>query len=357
VASVLLIGPDRGRSSGLRSILREDGHRVRWIRSVSGWRSAERESLPELVVAATESADAVLSEGRTRVRGFPAPVLFVQGEGEFSRDLFVEERLIDRLEAPFMSEEFLARVDALVRVRRVILRAESSRRDRSRGDDPPNRFSALGDRLTALLGTRVPRYAKPVGPYMEVAARVADWADRRDAFEPGHAERVASYCGMMADGLGLEDGRANALLRAAMLHDIGKIAIPVEVLHQRGPLQDNQMRLVRTHAQKGANLLKALDRDDEVAVTVLYHHEMVDGSGYFGKSGNDIPLTSRVLAVAECYDAMVHSGVRERVSSDQALKRLHALKDSKYDEACVDALSRALEPKQTSIPVSRILPT
>ena len=80
--------------------------------------------------------------------------------------------------------------------------------------------------MAALLGSRIPALSKPLEPYLEVAARVADWADRRDAFEPGHAERVTSFCAMMAETLRLDDHGTASLLRAAMLHDIGKVALP-----------------------------------------------------------------------------------------------------------------------------------
>jgi len=247
-----------------------------------------------------------------------------------------------------MHEELLARIDALVRVRRVIYR-EPDAGELEQTASP--RAQGLGRRLLTLLGSRIPRHEKPLGPYLEVAARLADWADRRDAFEPGHAERVTSLCAMMADGMGLGDQESSALLRAAMLHDIGKVALPVEVLHQQSPLVESQMRLIRTHPKRGATLLRALDRDDEVADTILYHHERPDGQGYYGKDRDEIPRTARILAVAEVYDAMTNCRVRERLPSDRALDLVQASRDESLDADCVNALVDKLKPRPRSIPL------
>src|SRR5262249_28994491 len=157
-------------------------------------------------------------------------------------------------------------------------------------------WRAAARRVRALLGARIPRIAKPPGPYLEVAARVADWTDRRDGFEPGHAERVTAFAAMIADQPDLPDNEASPLLRAATLHDIGKGALPVEVLRRRGPLEDRQIRLLRTHAERGATILRALDRDETVAEAILHHHESIDGSGYNGRVGEAIPRAARILA-------------------------------------------------------------
>lgn len=349
MAEVLLLGEEKDRASGLRALLRQDGHRVLVVREIDRWRERERETSPDLVVAAVASPDPVLYAPSRPARGFPAPLLFVQHEAESYREAHFDERIVDRIESPFMAEEFLGRVDALVRVRKIVLREELPAGGPR--DDAP-RIRGLAARLAAALGTRVPRFEKPPAPYLEVAARVADWADRRDGFEPGHAERVTSFAAMIADELGLRDGETAALLRAAMLHDIGKVALPVEVLRQRGPLEEKQIRLLRTHADRGARLLRALDRDDAVADAIRYHHERVDGGGYHGKRGEDIPLAARILAVAEAFDAMTTSTVRPRLTPERAQGTLRDERGSQFDPTCVDALCRALRPRPASVRLS-----
>lgn len=357
MSKILLVGPNRERASGIRSLMKEDGHEVAWARIVEGWVDAEREILPDLVIAAVSECDRMLEAGGRKPRGFPAPLLFVQNEADLFQEQFEPDRLIDQITSPFMREELLARADALIRVRKVIRRSgveQLSEVEEDDGSEQTGTFKRLGRQLTAVLGSRVPRYSKPLGPYAEVAARVADWADRRDGMEPGHAERVTMFCNMIAEGLRLPRDQANSLLRAAMLHDIGKVGIPMELLKKEGPLEEDQMRLMRTHPQKGAALMRALDRDEEVVRTILYHHERPDGTGYYGKSGKGVPVTSRVLAVAETYDAMTRSQVRAQISPEDALEYLKQGRGHMFDADCVDALSDVLQPRRTCIPLSSV---
>ncbi len=352
MARVLLIGPERQRASGVRSILRHEGHQVVWLRSVDRWRLHEREVQPELVVATVAAPDGILSRRPMRpLAGFPAPLLFVQQEGDFLGDPHTEERLIDRLHSPFMGEELSGRVDALIRVRRVIRRQPVDDRRRVSRESSSS-LGGLSRKVASWVNPGIPEQDSPQGPYIEVAARVADWADRRDAFEPGHAARVSGFCGMIAEGLRLDEKETSELLRAAMLHDIGKVALPVEMLHHKGPLEETQMRLIRTHPAKGAALLRALDPDDKAAQVVLCHHERPDGSGYYGKPPEGVPRTAYVLSVAEEYDAMTSSQVRAPLSSTRAMKVLEEGKGRRYDPCCVEALIDSLKPKTSRIQLS-----
>jgi putative nucleotidyltransferase with HDIG domain len=237
-------------------------------------------------------------------------------------------------------------VDALVRVRRVVMRHE--RGDGAEGVQA-RALGRWGSALASLLRSRVPRHVKPPAPYLEVAARVAQWSDRRDGFEPGHAERVTNFAAMIADEFGLADGETAALLRAAMLHDVGKAALPIDILRQTTPLEESQMRLVRTHPERGAAILRALDKDDAVADAILYHHENVDGTGYYGRKNDAIPRASRILAVAEGFDAMTTSIVRKRLSTEAAIGRMRERRGGQWDGECVDALVGALRPTPRSI--------
>jgi len=345
MSTILLVGADRNRTGGVRSILRGGGYRVRQCRSVAQWSDYEREVAPDLVVAAVESIVPVIAAGRATGRGFRTPVLWVDEDG-FSPCPFRRDRLVDRMASPFSSRQLLGRVDGLIRVQQVILRQP---------------VEPLADRLRHLsrrdvggfFARRNRRQATddPALPYRDVASRVADWADRRDAFEPGHADRVASLAAMIGEGLGLPDGEAGALLRAAMLHDIGKIALPVELLHQRTPLDDHQTQQIRTHPRKGAGLLRALEPNPKVADTILYHHERPDGKGYYGE-WETVPRTARALAVAEVFDAMLSSQFRKTMTVPEALDGIVAMKGQSLDSDCVEALASKLAPRARAIPLS-----
>lgn len=346
LARVLLFGHDRDLVRGVHALLRDDGHEVRRIARAAVAPEEERDAGPEVVVCAGDPGG--LPRAAAAI-GFAAPLLCVHapdrpGAGER------EDRLVDRLASPFMREEFLARVDALVRVRRIVLRHGGS-------DGPSAARGAgrsLGGRVARFFGRRRSPVSRPAGPYLEVSAQVARWAEGRDGIELGHADRVATYCGMMAGALHLSEAESALLIRAALLHDIGKVALPTGLLTRPGPLTDEQMRLLRTHPERGARLLRALEDASDVTRTVLYHHERADGSGYYGKTGDQTPPTSRVLAVAETFDAMTRSRVRDTVSVEDALDRLEDGRGERYDADCVDALRAALRPRRPSVPVSSI---
>ena len=160
----------------------------------------------------------------------------------------------------------------------------------------------------------------------------------------------------LGDGFGLGVSETTTLLRAAMLHDIGKVAVPVEVLHQKQPLDAEQRRLIRTHPQRGADLLRALDSDEQVADAILYHHECPDGSGYYGQAADRTSRAARILAVAEVYDAMTSSQVKQPLRRDEALDQLAARKGRTLDADCVEALIDTLRPKPGVLPLSPLFP-
>lgn len=342
MAEILLIGEDRDRAGAIRPHLRGGGHNVTWTRTVNDWSEAEEKTRPEVVVAAVESPDELLRVRRQATRGFAPPILFVHYESDLTAERNLDERLVDRVSCPFLPEELLARVDALVKVRRIVMRSKVQ--EEARGG-----ITGFGQSIRSILSRTGRRDPLPSTPYLEVSMRLADWTDRRDMFEPGHAGRVASFCAMMADGIDLPDHEVGVLLRAAMLHDIGKVTVPFEILRQEGPLDETKMRLVRTHPERGAALVRALESSEEVARTILYHHERPDGKGYYGKPREAVPRPARMLAVAEAYDAMTATRWRAPVFQTEALGILRDQRGESFDEESVDALARSLAPRSRRI--------
>jgi putative nucleotidyltransferase with HDIG domain len=334
MARVLVVSPERRRGREIGDVLRRDGHDVELHEDASAWSEREAVSGPEIVVAPVDTTAEILGGAAARRRGFPAPLLLVQRDDDLLPDVDLDHRLVDRIVTPYERQDLLARVDALVRVRRVVLGAATPGSDRGGGRG----WRALGRRCAEALGARDPA-RRSIGPYHEVACRVARWADRRDAFAPGHAERVTALCALMAEPLELDDHETATLLRAGLLHDIGKIAVPVEVLHQRTPLDAGQRSMIRTHPRRGAALLRQLGNDDDVAHVILHHHEQPDGRGYYGVPPDAVPRAARILAVAEVYDGMTTTRLRRPLAPSEALERLGGMKDAQLDAAAVDALA------------------
>ncbi len=136
-----------------------------------------------------------------------------------------------------------------------------------------------------------------------------------------------------------------------MLHDIGKVALPVELLHQRTPLQEHQTHWIRSHPRRGAELLRALDPQVGLAKTILYHHERPDGSGYYGE-WRAVPRTARALAVAEVFDAMLSSRIKTPLPREEAIRQLDQMKGRTLDTDCVEALLSKLKRRADTIPIS-----
>ena len=207
MANILLLGAEKPRTSGIASLLRQDRHVVYHLKDVRSWQNAARTRDFDLIVVACPPSESILAVGAREGGGFPAPILIVQEDSKRPNALRLDDRVIDRMSLPFTVEDLLARVDALVRVRRVVrqLRAASDGGDASAHADlqPFGKLSNIANRVSSILNARVTGFSRPPAPYVEVAARVAAWADRRDAFEPGHSERVSVYSALIADKIGL----------------------------------------------------------------------------------------------------------------------------------------------------------
>jgi putative nucleotidyltransferase with HDIG domain len=134
-----------------------------------------------------------------------------------------------------------------------------------------------------------------------------------------------------------------------LLHDIGKLQVPDEILKKPGPLTDHEYAVVKRHPEWGAQLLRELGGFPDVARdVVLRHHERLDGSGYpHGAAGDDLDLDTRILAVCDVYDALVSERVyREPWTHDRALAILEEGAGELFDERCIEALARVLEPRR-----------
>jgi putative two-component system response regulator len=168
---------------------------------------------------------------------------------------------------------------------------------------------------------------------------VADALEAKDVFIHGHARRVSGYSAALGRRLGLDETSLERLSLAAFLHDIGKIGTPESVLLKPGPLTDEERAVIRLHAKRGARMLAGMVDMDEVVEAVLHHHEHFDGTGYPNLlQGEQIPLLSRIILVADAYDAMTSPRpFREACSHEQALEQLLRGAGAQFDPEVVRA--------------------
>ena len=167
--------------------------------------------------------------------------------------------------------------------------------------------------------------------------------DSKDTYTGEHSQAVAQLVGAMARELELDDETTEQLKLAGLLHDLGKIAIPDTLLRKPGCLEPDERRLVRSHVQFGHSLLEGLGIEP-VDSWVLHHHEHWDGSGYpNGLAGEEIPLGSRVILVADAYDAMTSDRTyRTASTATQALAEIRRRAGTQFDPAIVSALERCV---------------
>jgi diguanylate cyclase (GGDEF)-like protein/putative nucleotidyltransferase with HDIG domain len=175
------------------------------------------------------------------------------------------------------------------------------------------------------------------------AASLARAVDARDVYTGSHSQRVADLAARTARRLGLPDEEVELTRLAASLHDLGKLAIPEEILRKPGPLTDPERMVLERHPQIGFRMLESLGVDP-VADWVLHHHERWDGSGYpDGLPGDRIPLGARIIFVADAYDAMTSERVyRRRVAPQHAIAELERCAGSQFDPEIVAALANEL---------------
>jgi diguanylate cyclase (GGDEF)-like protein/putative nucleotidyltransferase with HDIG domain len=175
------------------------------------------------------------------------------------------------------------------------------------------------------------------------AASLARAVDARDAYTGSHSQRVAELAARTARRLGLPDEDVELTRLAASLHDLGKLAIPEEILRKPGPLTEPERMVLERHPQIGFRMLESLGVDP-VADWVLHHHERWDGTGYPDRlPGERIPLCARIIFVADAYDAMTSERVyRRRVASEQAIAELQRCAGSQFDPDVVDAFAAEL---------------
>ncbi len=157
--------------------------------------------------------------------------------------------------------------------------------------------------------------------------------EARDPYTRGHSERVAHYAALLGGELGLSMDEIERLWLAGLLHDIGKIGVPDAILHKPGPLTEEEYRRVKQHCQVAVQILSPISGLRHVIPFVLSHHERVDGKGYpNGLAGEAIPLSARILAVADGFEAMTsHRAYRQAYSTERALEILEEGAGTQWD--------------------------
>ncbi|MFB5088378.1 HD-GYP domain-containing protein [Psychrobacillus sp. PGGUH221] len=176
---------------------------------------------------------------------------------------------------------------------------------------------------------------------LELTKALANALDSRDTYTLHHSENVARYAVEIAEKMKLSKDLCNIIHIGGLLHDIGKIGIPENILTKPGKLTNDEYELIKTHPKIGYDIIKHVEsfHNNGVLDIVLYHHERFDGKGYpTGLQGNQIPLVARIVAVADTFDAMTSKRVyREKeLDIEYTLNEIRKNKSTQFDPEVVD---------------------
>ncbi|MEK7817477.1 MAG: HD domain-containing phosphohydrolase, partial [Actinomycetota bacterium] len=180
-----------------------------------------------------------------------------------------------------------------------------------------------------------------------VIGALASTVERRDPYTAGHQQRVAKLGAALAEEMGLPEESIEGLRMAGTLHDLGKIAVPAEILSKPGTISEYEFSIIKNHPQIGYEILKEIEFPWDIARIVHEHHERIDGSGYpQGLSGEDIMLEARIMAVADTVEAMAsHRPYRPSLGMKAALEEIQKYKGKLYDADAVDVCIRLCHQK------------
>jgi len=180
---------------------------------------------------------------------------------------------------------------------------------------------------------------------------MSEIVESRDPYTAGHQKRVADIACAIAEEMNLSFEMINGIRMAAMIHDIGKMYIPAEILSKPGVLSDLEFSMMKSHPEVGYNILKNIEFNHPIAETVYQHHERIDGSGYpRGMAGDEILLEAKIIAVADVVEAMgSHRPYRPALGIERALEEITNRRGIAYDPEIVDACLKLFREEKIKV--------
>ena len=179
---------------------------------------------------------------------------------------------------------------------------------------------------------------------VEALRTLASASDSKDFYTRGHSERVTRFSVEIAKTMGLPKDEIERIRIGALIHDIGKITIDSGILNKPTVLTDAEYAVMKTHATRGCELLEQIPQLHDITPGIRYHHEQMDGKGYpHGLKGAEIPMIARVIAVADCFDAMTTTRpYQDPAPVGYVLGMIRSAAGVKYDEQVVEALVQSV---------------
>jgi putative nucleotidyltransferase with HDIG domain len=212
-------------------------------------------------------------------------------------------------------------------------------------------YSRLKQFTESLAATEITDAAKsPEVPsslppaVLDTVTSLAFAIDAKDHYTQGHSQKVSAYAALIAEALDMSDAEVEEIRLGAVLHDIGKVAIPENILNKSGPLNPDEWDTMKSHVIFGAKILEPLTPLARVREMVLHHHEFFDGSGYPNAlSGEQIPLGARIIAVADAFDTITSDRTYKKArAAAEALAELERCANAQFDGKIVSLFVRTM---------------
>ena len=254
------------------------------------------------------------------------PVVFLSADS----DEDTEAEIFKAGATDFITKPFVVQV-AMQRIRRVL---ELKHLQDSLQEEVERKTEALQEsnrKLQMLSG--------------QVIRALAAAIDAKDAYTKGHSNRVAEYSRMLAKRLGKNDADMEEIYNIALLHDVGKIVIPLHIIQKPGKLTPEEYEQVKKHTEIGYEILSPISEMGSLSIGARWHHERYDGTGYpDGKAGEEIPEVARIICVADCYDAMSSDrSYRKALSQSFVREEILRGRGTQFDPRVADAMIEMID--------------
>jgi hypothetical protein len=196
------------------------------------------------------------------------------------------------------------------------------------------------------------QFAEQQRAYAATMNALCQAVETKDYYTRGHGDRVSRGAVMIARQIGMNSDRTDAIRFAGMLHDVGKLGVPTQVLQKTGPLTEDEYAAIQLHPMRGLEIVREIGFLYEALNGIMHHHERIDGRGYpMGLAGHEIPEFARVIAVADAFDSMTSTrSYREAKSIQMAIGELRRGAGTQFDPLLVEAFIAALDVDEWPLP-------
>ncbi len=254
------------------------------------------------------------------------------GVAEYKSDIKTKHELIEHTDTALYQAKHEGR--NCIRQWREQEETEEIAIDRFSINDLKDKFTQLSNKMRTT--------------YIDSTNALVNAIDAKDHYTREHSQNVSRYAAMLGTALKLPEKVIETLRNASLLHDVGKIGIPQEILIKKEKLNSEEYELLKQHPVIGINILKDVKFLEKETPIILHHHERVDGKGYpHGLKGYEIPLGARILAVVDSYDAMTTDReYQKKISKEEALEELKRCSGKQFSQEIVDAFVKAMSMEE-----------